>query len=488
MEGQTGQPRRSGISRRGLLGGLAAGGSLLAAYAALGGSVPLGPLTIPAPPDESAALARESVRISHLLRRAGFGVSRAEFEHYQSLGLEGTIDELINYGRLDDRRAEVLAEQADFNRIGPALWWLIRMANTRRPLQEKMTLFWHGLLTTEISAIVDAPAMVRQNEFLRRNAMGEFRELLHGISLDPAMMVYLDTDESDKSSPNENYARELMELFSMGVGNFSEQDVKEASRAFTGWIVPRNNPRNIFSLGEPEFHPDRFDAGQKTFLGRTGSFRHNDIVDIVLEQPATARYITRRLFAFFVYPDPSEEELAPFVELYRRSGGSIRAVVESLLRSEVFYSPRAYRALAKSPVEFAVGAIKALGLQENVPSVLPRRALALRNMGQTLFDPPNVAGWPGGRSWFSSSTLLARLNFLNELVAFNASPVEQGMSLGTAEQALAHFLPFLLDDNIPDAARRTLLDFAGGPLAQLEVQSLRGLVYLMLASPQYQLS
>jgi uncharacterized protein (DUF1800 family) len=482
--------RPNRLSRRSLLGGAAAAASLAAAYAALGdpaGILPSRPMQTE--PPETAALDRESVRITHLLRRAGFGVTRQEFERYQALGLQKTTDELIQYGRVDDRAAVAVVNTIDANRSSPAVWWVVRMANTRRPLQEKMTLFWHGLLTTELTAVVDVPSVLAQNEFLRTNAMGDFRDILQGISLDRAMMVYLDTDGSERGSPNENYARELMELFSMGEGNYSEDDVREASRAFTGWTVPRPNPRNVFSLGEPEFHPALFDDGRKTFLGYSGNFKHTDIVDIILEQPATATYITRRLFEFFVYPGPDAATLAPFVDVYRHSLGNIGAVVAAILRSDVFYSARAYRAMVKTPVEFVVAAIKALGLVEQLPQLLPGRGLALRRMGQVLFDPPSVAGWPGGESWLSANMLLSRLNFLNDVIDLSAQNGSVPMlDLGTTRDALAHFLPLALDDNLPAAARRVLIEHAGGEDAPLTPEGLRGLAYLVLASPQFQLS
>ena len=464
-----------------------------------------------APSDETARidyLSDETARISHLLRRTGFGVTREEFDRYQAMGIEAATDEIINYETIADDEAVELASRIDLEGRNPGLaivWWLARIANTRRPLQEKMTLFWHGLLTSQISVVRDPAAMVAQNEFLRANALGAFPDILKGISRDRAMMVYLDISGSPQSSPNENYARELMELFSLGVGNFSEDDVRQAARAFTGWRVPRqrsDNGRPI--LLEPRFLPRQYDSGVKTVLGETGDFGPDEIVEVIVRQPASAAFITEKLFEYFVYPEPDAATLAPFIEAYDASGRSIGATVEAMLHSEVFYSDRAYRALVKSPVEYAVGAVKALGQQSSVSQtlvtgygrVLPR---FLSQMGQTPFEPPNVAGWPGGASWLNSSTLFARLNLLNRLTATagggratdrRAEPPSQPDlgDLGTAGQALDHYLPLLLDDNISDESLATLRTYTGGPDTALNPSQLRDLVYLILATPEFHLA
>ena len=502
---QPSSPRR--INRRQVVGGALAAGSVAVAYAALGDKLNLfSSDAVVDPAFDAAALKQEPVRINHLLRRAGFGASSSEHEHYQALGLEGTLQELLDWNAVDDSTAVGLADAAlaASERPSPALWWLVRMANTRRPLQEKMTLFWHGLLTSQLSVVRSTSAMLAQNEFFRASAFDAFPAILRGISMDPAMMIYLDMSGSLRRAPNENYARELMELFALGEGNYSEDDVREAARAFTGWNVPRTRlEQNNFQLETPVFRPQQFDDGVKTFLGHSGNFMPDDIVQIVSEQPAAAIYITRRLYAFFIHPNPSETDIAPFVRAYNENGQRIGAVVEAMLRSDVFYSPRAYRSLVKSPIEYAVGAVKAIGAQE----LIGRYSAAERGgggvlgaMGQVPFEPPNVAGWPGGASWLNSATLFARLNFINSLTG-GATPGQQPRErqaapalpplagdLGTTAQALAHYLPLVLDDNIPPDARRVLIDYAGGEDVSLGEQKLRGLVYLMLASPQFHLS
>lgn len=500
-------PAQRRLSRRALLGGTLAAGSVAVASAALGDKLNLLGSSLDATTEADAtAIQQESVRISHLLRRAGFGLTREEHDRYQSMGLEATIDELINFTGVDDSAADRLANLVPIdprNRASPTAWWLTRIANTRRPLQEKMTLFWSGLLTSQISVVRDPVAMVAQNELFRAHALDSFGTMLRAVTMDSAMMVYLDMDGSQRSAANENYARELMELFALGVGNYSEEDVREGARAFTGWRVPRNRlEQNAFALQEPIFLPNQFDNGVKTFLGRRGNFRPDDIIEIVLEQPAAAAYITSRLFSFFIYPDPDEDDLAPFAAVYNETGGSIRAVVEAMLRSDVFYSAKAYRAMVKSPLEYAIAAIKALGAQENVVALLAQRGGArgggvLGNMGQAPFEPPNVAGWPGGESWLNSATIFARLNLLNALTGGGAQGRNRrdqqaqqlaGMRLGSPAEAIAYYLPFLLDDNLPADGRQVLIDYGGGAESQLLPEQLRGLVYLILGSPQFHLA
>ena len=255
------------------------------------------------------------------------------------------------------------------------------------------------------------------------------------------------------------------------------------------------------ATSEPIFRPERFDNSVKTFLGKSGNFRPDDIVDIIVEQPASAKFIVDRLFSFFVYPGPDDKTLQPFIDTYLKSNKSIGATVEAILRSDVMYSPQAYRAIVRSPVEYMVAAIKALGSQATTARIVgqvQRQGQALTTMGQVLFEPPNVAGWPGGSTWLNSATMFARLNFINQITSgaaaargntSNPAPAQPvGANLGTASQALNYYLPIALDSNIPDQARQVLVDFAGGPDAPLSPDQLRSLAYLILASPQFHLA
>ena len=237
-----------------------------------------------------------------------------------------------------------------------------------------MTLFWHGLLTSQLSVVRDRDAMEAQIDLFRQHALDSFPAILKAVSTDPAMMTYLNVDGSERNAPNENYARELMELFALGVGNYTEKDVREAARAFTGWHVPRERGgrENKSSSRRPSSGRSAYDRGTKTVLGKTGNFGPDDIVDIITAQPASAQYIVRRLFTYFVYPNPTDADLEPFVDdLHKANYSSIRAAVEAILRSDVFYSPKAYRALVKSPVEYTVGAIKAVNGQAQLTQLAP---------------------------------------------------------------------------------------------------------------------
>ena len=501
--------RTSGVRRRQLLAGAAVAGlgALVAVEVANSSGRPIDlPLLRP-------AVLTDDVKLRHLLRRAGFGASATEFEQYRQLGLSRTIDRLLNYEGVDNGALEARLKRLHLNmnvRGDLERWWLLRMIYTARPLEEKMTLFWHGLLTSAISKVGRAEPMYVQNQFLRASGLGSFADILKGISKDPAMMVWLDLQTNRKGHANENYARELMELFSMGVGHYTEQDVRESARAFTGWAVRRK------ALGPKEFHfesvflPRQHDEGSKTFLGHTGNFNGDDVVDIIVQQPATADYLARRLFAFFAYPNPTDDVLKPLVDAYTASHYSIKAMLRALFTSEAFYAPRAYRSLIKSPAELVAGTARVLGADVDGRG-LPQMMV---QMGQELFNPPNVAGWPGGAAWLTSGTWLARLNFVNRVVAsLGPTSVSQQISRVVARDAAAHvpsptdgatspdeivdrLAGLLLDGHINSVQRQILVDYAtggartGSPSATPAWQDERhrGALYLALAMPEYHLA
>lgn len=273
-----------------------------------------------------------------------------------------------------------------------------------------MTLFWHGTLTSGFREVRSWQLLLDQNEFLRANALSDFRTLIVGISRDGAMMRYLDTDRNVKGQPNENFARELLELFTMGEGHYTETDVREAARAFTG-----------YALGPDGFllRPRQHDTGTKTFLGKTGSFDGTEIIDIVLDHPATSRHLANRLWEHFAYLDPEPEIIERLAAELRRTKFDLRAAMRALLRSDAFYSPRSMRAQIKSPVELVVGTVKRLEIE---PGDLALLARVCRQTGQQLFQPPNVKGWDGGRAWITTSTLVARQNFGRQLLSGTPIP------------------------------------------------------------------
>jgi hypothetical protein len=372
---------------------------------------------------------------AHLYRRAAFGANGEELAETEKLGLEGTLDLLLN-GR--PQHVEILGTLTDVGRIaagrddaGSQLrgWWLYCMLQGGHPLREKLTLFWHNHFATSIAKVRDSNLMFRQNCLLREHALGKFGPMLQAISRDGAMLVWLDSNSNVKGKPNENYARELMELFSLGVGNYTERDVREAARAFTGWHTD--------GIGF-QFKAAAHDTGIKKVLGQTGNLDGGDVVRIVLEQPAAARFLVRKLYAAFVSEiAPPDALLEPLCDSFRKNDYDIAALMKTILASRHFYSEHAFRKRIKSPVEFAVGAVRSIYKQyeESDPNyrAFPPQALVARltAMGQALFAPPNVKGWPGGRVWLNTATVLERDNFAAALTSgslWSHMPVNPGVT------------------------------------------------------------
>lgn len=351
---------------------------------------------------------------AHLLRRGGFGGSAADVADFSSRGMNGAVDALLHPAGDDlsfpDYPATDLLMGANGGqaKLATQMWWLDRMLRTRRPLVEKMTLFWHGHFATSIQK-VPAPLMARQIDLFRAQGLGNFRTLLASVSVDPGMLIWLDNRANTKAHPNENYAREVMELFALGLGNYTEDDIKEVARALTGWQYDGKTQASVFN---PKLHDD----GSKTFLGRTGNFGLDDVVNTIAMQPIHQRYLTRKLLEYFVYSDPEPELVEAVAQTYAISGYDIAKTVGTILRSNVFYSARAYRAVPKSPIEFTIGLLRFAG-QPAVPANLPD---ALRRMGQEPLAPPSVKGWDGGPTWINTNTLLARFNFVNGFIATTA--------------------------------------------------------------------
>ena len=282
--------------------------------------------------------------IEHLLRRAGFGATPAQLKYYQSLGYEGSLKELLHPEEVNNDELETLIAQQnfDFTRLDDLKrWWLYRMTFSKRPLEEKMTLFWHGHFATSNKKVANAYAMYMQNVLMRRLALGNFHELLLAMSKDPAMIVWLDNQQNRKGSPNENYAREVMELFSLGIGNYTEQDIKEGARAFTGW---QTRPSGFF------FNANQHDYGEKTFFGQTGKLNGDDIIHILAQKPACRQFIARKLCKFFVSDQPSEQIISAVASAYKPSSSkNIRAMLKTMFTHHEFTGNTAYHAKIKSP-------------------------------------------------------------------------------------------------------------------------------------------
>jgi len=353
---------------------------------------------------------------AHLYRRATFGPSREDLREAERLGVQGTLDLLLRGRPHAEDVAETLVDvgrvAADRDESGDLLrgWWLYCILQGGHPLQEKLTLFWHNHFATSIAKVQSPQLMFRQNCLLRKHALGRFGPLLQAISRDGAMLLWLDSNSNVKGKPNENYARELMELFSLGVGNYTEKDIREAARAFTGW---RSDGDGF------KFETRLYDSGTKTVLGQTGAWNGGDVVRIVLEQPAAARFLVRKFYYYLISEQtvPSDSLLEPLYESFRKSDYDIAALVKTILASRHFYSGHAFRQRIKGPVEYVLGAVQAVYRRYREEEAdyrpLPQQVLIgwLHVMGQQLFAPPNVKGWPGGATWLNTHTVLERSNF-----------------------------------------------------------------------------
>lgn len=390
---------------------------------------------------------------AHLLRRAGFGGSPADIAAAAAAGMDASVGRLLapsadrlpvmpsgdlSFGPMVDPKQKQAAV------ISTISWWLDRMLQTPNPLVERMTYFWHNHFTSAIDGGVTPALMVQQNNLYRQNALGNFAKLTHAVSQDPAMLYYLNGNQNRKQHPNENYARELMELFTLGIGNYTEQDVRESARSFSGWTVTRD-------AQAAEFVPRLHDDGSKTFLGHTGDFDGDDIVDIIMQQPACAQFMATKFLRNFVYDDPEPQLVDAVADRFRSSGYDVGQLLGVLLRSNLFYSPRAYRSIVKAPVDLVVGTLRTLGVTTSTPRIIG----AMSAMNQTLMRPPNVAGWPGGSQWLNQGTILARLNFLNQLVSFHApagpAPAAAGEMMSSSDAAATAAMNAMPDISGPTA-------------------------------------
>jgi uncharacterized protein (DUF1800 family) len=442
--------------------------------------------------------------VAHLLRRAGFGYNASDLDAYAELGFEGAVDRLVSYENVDDSEteAQVVRMRAQApgvaNILHPELGnaaletavFLTRMLMSKRPLQEKMTLLWHGWLTSSITSVRYSSMMTEQNSLYRANALTtDFQAMMKQVARNPAMLLYLNNNTNVKSAPNENWARELMELFTLGIDNYTEQDVKESARAFTGWTV------NIRQGGTFTVNARQHDNGSKTFLRVTGNLNGDDIIDIIFSQPAHGPFVARKVFRFFAYDNPDDATVKRFAGVYVNNGHSIKELVRQIFLSPEFRSDNAFYALVKSPAEFTMGALRALSAQIGDVATWTRISGAMALMGQQIYAPPNVGGWPGNTAWVNSSAFFARADLARNLVSINSNltvdPTEiaKADNITTPEQAVDVFLDILLQSDVPDDYRQVLLNFIGGFRNPRDMDGkLRGLVRLIMASPVYQMN
>jgi uncharacterized protein (DUF1800 family) len=382
-------------------------------------------------------------KAAHLLRRAGFGGTAAEIDGALAAGPEAALRALVDGEECEAYRetlalGDLLASTGDLEAL--QAWWLLRCVRAARPLREKVALFWHGHFATSIAKVEKPALMVPQNRLFLDHGLGPFEDLAQAVARDPAMLVWLDSNDNRRGRPNENFARELMELFTLGLGGYSEADVKEAARAFTGWHV---QGVDFF------FDADKHDAGSKTVFGRAGAWDGGDVVSMCARRPECAAFVARKLFEFFVHRDPEPALVDALGASFRERGLRVGEWLAMLLRSRVFHSPRARRAQIKSPVEFAVGLVRQVGATVDGKAM----ARAVSAMGQSLFAPPTVKGWDGGRAWVGAASLLARVNF--------AAAVSRAPKLALSpDTPLDAILAALVDAAIPAAARDRLTKHA----------------------------
>lgn len=436
-------------------------------------------------------------KVAHLHRRAGFGATRAELLRDVAAGPEASVARLFQPALLSAKDVEAIeglrqTARASANLDLLKVCWLNRIIQGPDPLREKLTLFWHGHFATSHKKVESVTLMDRQNETLRTHALGEFAALLEAMVDDPAMLIWLDGGTSKKSKPNENFAREFLELFTLGAGAYSEQDIREAARAFTGWT--RRDSGGGFTE-TPGFVREtaQIDDGPKTFLGLNGRWGAGDIVRITLERPEAATFLARKLYRLLIseFSSPGPELIEPLAEEVKRSRFAIGPIVGFILRSRHFFSQTAYRQRIKSPVEWSAGLVRTLEVPRTAINPLALSA-SCDTQGQELFVPPNVEGWVGGSTWINSGTLLERTNWAADVVWGRA---ENGLlpfdplawaapSTLPANRALGALLELLLQEDINDEARRLVLDAGRDGSAD----GLRKGLQRLINCPEFQLS
>ncbi|HEX4440188.1 MAG TPA: DUF1800 domain-containing protein [Thermoanaerobaculia bacterium] len=447
---------------------------------------------------------------AHLYRRAGFGGTPAEIDALFARGLEGAVGWLVDYDSIptDDYESQLASRGYNLQRTtGLQQWFLDRMAFSPRPLEEKMTYFWNLHWTSGISKVKGETLILNQNQTERRLAMGRFDDLVTAISQAPAMLVWLDNATNRVGRPNENYGRELMELFTLGVGNYSQTDVTEVARALTGWTVANYNKATQYDAATFTVRADYHDDGVKTILGQSGAFDGGDAIRIILEHTdaegsVSGRFIGAKLWSYFAGRDADDYVTAALRDVYVSSGRSIREVVRAILLHPELYEAHTMRTWVRSPVEFAVAAIRMLEAKSDFSA--PANALA--GMGQSLFNPSDAKGWDWGMAWLNTGSLFARASLANTLASnrgtagsrFDASALLGGADASTAEGVVDAL-----------AARLNVEDAAGGVrdawIAYLEAnddgsrgtwandtahvdEKVRGLVHVMLTGPAFQLA
>ena len=464
---------------------------------------------------------QELALMAHLMRRAGFGATREELDAHVARGYEATVEQLLH-----PEAAPVMDEDIfrryhiDQNSLmlieSSQSYWLYRIINTQRPLEEKMALFWHGLFATAYGKLNHAKAVVNQTNTFRRCGLGDFRTLLLELSRDPAMIFWLDNKDNHKDAPNENYGRELLELFSMGIGNYTEADVKACARAFTGWTIANADYMSIRASRDSiwphgrldwqfEYLPDDHDDTEKTFLGHTGPFNGEDIIEIICQQPATAWFVAAKLYAFFVSDSPNEGAIQYLADRFAKSRGDIRQVMRALFLSDFFKSEDVRLAKVKSPTELVAGTARLAGGYRFPEWGIANLAMDVSFMGQEILNPPTVEGWHTGQEWIDTGNLVERVNSaaleMGDLARPGVQAMVQKVTGGGHSLSPEAMVDACLDSlgqfDVSAATRAGLVDYVapGGPLevgargeAECSERRVAELLQLIVATREYQLA
>lgn len=437
-------------------------------------------------------------RVNHLLRRAAFGPSVERVDAMLKLSPAQAVDSLLDFDPAQDPFNEVLDKLEgffSFDRMEDVQnWCYYRMLNSPRPAQERMTLFWHNRFATSAAKVTNGRFMHGQMETFRQLGLGSFRDLLIAVGRDPAMLIWLDGQTNHKGHPNENYGREVMELFTLGVGNYTEKDVQELARAFTGWTIEQ---------GKSVFYKAKWDDGEKHIFGKTGKFDSESAVDLLLAHPAAPKFLATKMLREFLHPQPSDEQIAYFAGRLLANQWQIKPVMKELLTSRLFFSDWAYRSRIKGPVELVVGGMVAMGGKAS--SDFAR--LSCKKMGQDVLFPPNVKGWDGNETWINANTVLLRFNFGMSVASqrrgeFARRPDLEGWlaqhDLKTPDDVIGHYARLLVDGSMPSDTRAKLLEFMNsGPHGETKPfvfnhqtfnTKVRGILHLMMSMPEYQLA
>jgi len=466
--------------------------------------------------------------MAHLMRRAGFGASRGRLDELVEQGYDETVENLLSAIDRPTRITDNLIRRYHPEYSGmmgnqsPSGNWMYRMVSTDAPLREKVGLMWHGMFATGYSKLANGKVLHDQIRMFERHGMGSFKNLLMELSRDPAMIVWLDNSENHNGSVNENYGRELLELFSMGVGNYTEHDVKEAARAFTGWTIGnteymtlKSARDSVWPYGRLSFHFEYkehdHDNGEKEFLGHKGNLNGEDIVDIICDQPATAAFLSRHMYSFFVadeppvpewpYKEPRDPEaIAALSKVYFDSDYNVEEMLRFLFKSDFFKSEQAHYQRVKSPAELVAGVLRLTG-EFNRPKVdMNPTNLQSTYMGQWLLNPPSVEGWHWGTEWIDSGALVERVNFASERLGNIENPGVQTLidrilsnSNGglNAEDLVERALDELSVADISDKTRSALVEFAKTQVNQLDSgnagpEQVANVLKLVGATPEFQ--